>query len=79
MFDGARYPELEARFGAAFAQTGAPAKLGAAAAWSLVHGLAQLMLDGHFAEAQRECGGAELFVKRVLGALRFAVGAQRSA
>lgn len=79
MFGGARYPELEARFGAAFAELGAEAKLAAPAAWSLVHGLALLLLDGHFAEAQRDCGGAEPFAKKVLGALRFAVGAQRSA
>lgn len=37
---------------------------GAAAAWSLVHGLALLTLDGHFA--------GEQFVRRVLGAVRFA-------
>jgi AcrR family transcriptional regulator len=46
----------------------------AAAAWSLVHGLSHLILDGHFAQAQRED-----FVKQVLGAVRFAAAAQRSA
>jgi hypothetical protein len=44
----------------------------AAAAWSLVHGLAQLLLDGHF-----EPHG-ESFVAEVIGAVRFA-SAQRSA
>ncbi|HYN13969.1 MAG TPA: TetR/AcrR family transcriptional regulator [Burkholderiales bacterium] len=46
----------------------------AAAAWSLVHGLSHLLLDGHFAQEQRE-----EFVKQVLGAVRFAAAAQRSA
>jgi AcrR family transcriptional regulator len=45
----------------------------AAAAWSLVHGLASLLLDGHFV-AQKNEG----FVRDVLGAVRFA-SAQRSA
>lgn len=44
----------------------------AAAAWSLVHGLAQLLLDGHFE------GRGERFVAEVIGAVRFA-SAQRSA
>ncbi|OGA69195.1 MAG: hypothetical protein A3G83_10945 [Betaproteobacteria bacterium RIFCSPLOWO2_12_FULL_68_20] len=49
----------------------------AAAAWSLVHGLAQLLLDGHLPRA----GGADprAFAHEVIGAIRFAVGAQRSA
>lgn len=42
-------------------------ELAAAAGWSLVHGLAHLLLDGHFAEADREA-----FVREVLGAVRFA-------
>ena len=42
--------------------------LAAAAAWSLVHGLAQLMLDGHF----REAGKAPDFARQVIGAVRFA-------
>ena len=46
----------------------------AAAAWSLVHGLAHLLLDSHFA-GQKSAD----FVGRVLGAVRFAAGAQRSA
>ena len=45
----------------------------AAAAWSLVHGLSHLILDGHFAQRDEE------FVKRVLGVVRFAVGPHRSA
>lgn len=68
MFAARRWPELEARFVEAFATLGKPA---AAAAWSLVHGLAQLLIDGHFTESEREAFAAE-----VIGALRFA---QRSA
>src|SRR5213596_1223080 len=45
----------------------------AAAAWSLVHGLCHLILDGHFAQRDED------FVKRVLAVVRFAVGPQRSA
>jgi AcrR family transcriptional regulator len=69
-----RYPELRAaaqatheRLTAAFAGLGADAKFAAAAAWSLVHGLAHLILDGHFEDAEED------FVKKVLGAIRFAV------
>src|SRR5205823_3626766 len=43
------------------------AALAAAAAWSLVHGLAHLLLDGHFAAQD-----PETFVREVLGAVRFA-------
>ena len=42
-------------------------ELAAAAAWSLVHGLAHLLLDGHFAAQDREA-----FVREVLAAVRFA-------
>lgn len=51
----------------------------AAAAWSLVHGLAHLLLDGHFREATQ--GGARnaAFIRRVLAAVRFAAAPQRSA
>jgi AcrR family transcriptional regulator len=63
MFAGRRWPQLEARFGNAFAEVGTS---GAAAAWSLVHGLAHLLLDGHFAEEGRA------FASRVIAALRFA-------
>ena len=58
------------RLTAAFAGLGAEAKF-AAAAWSLVHGLANLILDRHLENSD--------FVKRVIGAIRFAVGTQRSA
>ncbi len=50
----------------------ADAETAAAAAWSLVHGLAQLILDGHFESRQ------EKFVAEVIGAVRFA-SAQRTA
>jgi AcrR family transcriptional regulator len=44
----------------------------AAAAWSLTHGLAQLLLDGHFAQATRGAEGAAGFTRAVLGAVRVA-------
>ena len=58
------------RFSGAFAGSGAEAKVAAAAAWALIHGLAGLILDGHLEND-------EGFVRRVLGSIRFAVG-QRS-
>ena len=63
---------MHERFATAFAGLGAEAESAAAAAWSLVHGLAELILDGHFENNDD-------FVTRVLGAIRFAVAAQRSA
>lgn len=77
MFGGmlpmAKYPELRsAADGAyralveAFKELPRP-EVAAAAAWSLVHGLSHLLLDGHFARAEREA-----FVRDVLGAVRFA-------
>lgn len=77
MFGGvlplAKYPELgtaaKAAHGAltsAFKDLPRP-ELAAAAAWSLVHGLSHLLLDGHFAAQDREA-----FVREVLGAVRFA-------
>jgi len=79
------YPELRAQAEAnhaslqrAFADLGEDSTFAAAAAWSLVHGLAHLLLDGHFAEAQRAGGGAAPFAKKVLGSMRVA-RAQRSA
>jgi len=79
-----RFPELRKQADAAyvglersFAQLGDDARFAAAATWSLVHGLAQLLLDGHFAQGRGE--DTEAFVRRVLGAVRFAVGGQRSA
>jgi AcrR family transcriptional regulator len=79
------YPELRAQaeeayagLQRAFADLGDDAPLAAAAAWSLVHGLAGLILDGHFARGVRESGGASAFAKKVLGSMR-AARAQRSA
>jgi hypothetical protein len=45
------------------------ADVAAAAAWSLMHGLAQLLLEGHLPEGS---------AREVLGAVRFAVAPQRS-
>src|SRR3954469_19839227 len=72
MFGGllpvAKYPELRsAAHGAhqalleAFKDLPRP-ELAAAAAWSLVHGLSHLLLDGQFADTEREA-----FVRDVLG------------
>ena len=58
---------------AAFRELPDPGKA-AAAAWSLVHGLAHLLLDGHFASIRNR----EAFVRDVIGAVRYAA-AQRSA
>lgn len=70
MFSGApARPDLLARFTAAFTELGAGASLAGAAAWSLVHGLAELMLHGHLENNDQ-------LVKNLLGAVRFA---QRSA
>jgi AcrR family transcriptional regulator len=55
-----------------FADLGADAQYAAAAAWGLVHGLAHLLLDGHFAGRERK-----QFVREVLSTVRF--GARRSA
>ena len=89
MFGGvvpiASYPELREQglraykgLEDSFRDLGDDAPVAAAAAWSLVHGLSNLILDGHFAQAQRDSGGAEAFAARVLGMTRFA-RAQRSA
>jgi len=51
-------------------RAGAP--IAAAAAWSLTHGLAQLLLDGHFPRARRSGQDIGAFVREVLGAVRFA-------
>ena len=48
-------------------------EVAAAAAWSLVHGLSHLLLDGHFPTQD-----PDTFVREVLGAVRFAA-AQRAA
>jgi len=67
-----RHPELRAqarvihqRLEKAFAALGAEAGFAAAAAWSMMHGLAQLVVDGHL-------DSSEALVKKVLGAMRFA-------
>jgi AcrR family transcriptional regulator len=54
-------------------------ELAAAAVWSLVHGLANLLLDGHFERANEDAADIDRFVGRVLGSVRFAGAAQRSA
>jgi len=79
-----RYPELREEANAAYAglekqfsQYGAEAGVAAAAAWALVHGLSHLLLDGHFVEGRKP--GLDEFVRRVIGAVRFSVGSQRSA
>ena len=48
----------------------------AAAAWSLVHGLSQLLLSGHLSRA-RAGSSPEAFARRVLAAIRFAGSAPR--
>lgn len=63
----------------AVAEFGADAKLAAAATWALMHGVAHLVLDGYFAQAQRESGGAAAFARKILGSVRLARAAQRSA
>jgi AcrR family transcriptional regulator len=55
-----------------FADLGEGADYAAAAAWGLVHGLAHLLLDGHFADRDRK-----QFVREVLSTVRF--GAPRGA
>jgi AcrR family transcriptional regulator len=49
-----------------FSDLGDDAQYAAAAAWSLVHGLAQLLLDGHFEGRERK-----QFVRDVLRSVRF--------
>ncbi len=62
----------------AFAPLAGPqgAPFAAAAAWSLVHGLAQLLLDGHFQSTKRGERETAAFVRAVLGVVRFARAAQ---
>lgn len=73
MFSRARAnADLQARFADSFAHLGSEAAAAGAAAWSLVHGLASLVLEGHLENSQA-------FVRKVLGAMRFAAGPQRSA
>lgn len=73
MFSGGRgRAGLEAQFAESFAHLGADAGAAGAAAWALVHGLACLILEG-------QIDNEEGFVRKVLGAMRFAAGPQRSA
>jgi AcrR family transcriptional regulator len=60
-----RRDAMRQRFAQAFAGLGADAQVAGAAAWSLVHGLACLVLDG-------QLPADEDFLARVLGAMRFA-------
>ena len=69
MFSTRKAAAMHQRFAQAFGHLGENSEIAAAAAWALVHGLAQLLVDRHLE-------GDEAFVKRVLGAMRFA---QRSA
>ena len=64
--------ELQERFAASFAHLGADAAAAGAAAWSLVHGLASLLLEGQLENSPD-------FARKVLGAMRFAAAPQRSA
>ena|SRR5205085_3196279 len=77
MFGGAlpiaKYPQLSTAAKAAYQALIAAFKdlprpeLAAAAAWSLVHGLSHLLLDGHFTAPDPES-----FVRDVLASIRFA-------
>jgi len=80
--DGARWREVMQEVTRAFAPAFsglAPeqdAQRGAAAAWALVHGLAQLMLDGRVGPPASDPDARQRFVGEVLGAVRFAVRAR---
>jgi len=85
---GAKYPALREAADRAFQALvdsfrpyadAQQAQVAAAAAWSLAHGLSHLILDGHFAQAQRDAAGPENFVRQVLGGVRYLPGVQRSA
>jgi len=64
------YAGLVRAFAAVTGVAGAPTA--AAAAWSLTHGLAQLLLDGHFPQVRRSDPDVAAFVREVLGAVRVA-------
>jgi len=49
------------------------------AAWALVHGLAQLLLEDRIAPAARNGRSEDQFVRELLAAVRFAAGAVQSA
>jgi len=76
MFGGLRgfeaHRAIHSAFEQAFEGQGVDPKLAAAAAWSLVHGLSHLLLDGHFPNR------TESFVKDVIASVRFSA-TQRSA
>lgn len=57
----------------------AQAPTAALAAWSLVHGLAGLLLADHFPQATREGRDTEAFVRAVLSSIRFALGPAQGA
>jgi AcrR family transcriptional regulator len=82
------HPALQAQAGRAydglvrsFATMGDPrgAEVAAAAAWSLTHGLANLLLEGHFRRATQDGRETQAFVRAVLGAIRIMLAPQRSA
>lgn len=64
------YAGLVRAFEAVTGAAGAPTA--AAAAWALTHGLAQLLLDGHFPQRRRRDQDVAAFVREVLGAVRLA-------
>jgi AcrR family transcriptional regulator len=71
MFGGLAKPEKRDRRAyerllQSFADLGEDAQYAAAAAWGLVHGLAHLLLDGHFEGRDRQT-----FVRDVLSTVRF--------
>ena len=55
-----------------FADLGEDAQYAATAAWALLHGLSQLLLDGHFAGRDRS-----EFVRKVLSTARFSAPRKR--
>jgi len=63
------YAELIRTF--AFVGDARRAEVAAAAAWALVHGLSQLLLDGHLTRALRARESPGAFVREVLDAVRF--------
>jgi AcrR family transcriptional regulator len=68
------YDGLVRAFASLAGPIGAPAA--AAGAWAMVHGLSQLLLDGHFPSTKRWDRETAAFVREVLGGVRFARAAQ---
>ena len=58
---------------------GQPGRDASIAAWSLVHGLALLLLDDKIAAGARQGRDPESFVRSILGSIRFAAGPAQSA